>query len=224
MTMTCIVCPTGCQACSSATQCSRCTSGYSRYLDPTTQYQTCIQACPTGYYSGYSSSVSSYVCQLCDSSCTACNGSSSSQCTDCPDSEVLSSGSCFSYSTFTCPNGTYMDSMQCFACSKGCAICSVVTSCLQCLTGYDLGQTTGLCELPQSSCDPSCNTCSGSTQYDCTSCTSPLMLQAGTCITSCSSGFTYNAMSFQCEICFQGCTSCIGSTDLLWRKLRVQLS
>ena len=208
MTMTCITCPTGCLTCSSGTDCTRCTSGYFLYLDPTSQYQTCIQACPTGYYSAYSSSVVTYVCSQCDTSCAACNGSSSSQCTDCADDMILSSGSCYS-SSFTCPDGTYLDSWQCFNCTKGCAICSEVTSCIVCLSGYTLGTTTGLCEISQSLCDSSCNTCSGTTQYDCTSCSSPLVLQTGMCARSCSPGFTYNVMTFKCEICFESCTSCI---------------
>ena len=209
-TMMCYDCPTGCKTCSSSDWCKTCASGYSRYLDSTIQNQSCIQNCPTGYFSEYSSLDGTYECQACDSSCAACNGSSSSQCTDCPGDEILSRGSCFS-SSFSCPDGTYLDSLQCLACSKGCALCSEISYCVTCQSGYTLGTTTGLCELSQSSCDSSCNTCSGSTEYDCTSCTSPLVFQTGTCLRSCSPGFTYNVMSFQCEICFTGCISCIPS-------------
>ena len=203
--MTCNLCPTGCLLCASATHCIRCASGYSSYDD-----QSCLQTCPSSYFSGYVASEQHNVCQKCDSSCAECSGPNSNQCTDCPDGQILAAGSCVTPTIdFSCPSGTYLDSWQCLNCSRGCARCSEVTRCNECQAGYVLGSATGLCEVPQSSCHQSCNACSGTTEYHCTSCSSPLMLQAGMCVTSCSKGFKYNTMSNKCEICLESCTSCI---------------
>ena len=211
ISMTCNLCPTGCRLCGSPSLCLQCESGFSSYTDPLTQDSSCVKTCPSSYFSGFVSSSNSYVCQKCDSSCAECSGPNSNQCTDCLDNKVLSEGSCISPSVdFSCPNGTYLDSFQCLNCSKGCASCSEVARCNECLPGYVLGETTGLCEIPRSACHPSCGTCSGTTEYDCTSCASPLMLQAGKCVINCGLGFKYNVMNNKCEICFEDCTSCVG--------------
>ena len=208
--MTCKVCPTGCLLCGSPILCLGCASGYSLYTNPLTQDSICVKTCPSSYYSGYVATTHSYICQKCDSSCVECNGPNSNQCTDCPDGQILSRGSCVTpTSDFSCPSGTYLDSFQCLNCSKGCASCSEVTRCNECKAGYALGTTTGLCEIPQSSCHSSCKACSGATEYDCTSCTTPLVLHGGMCVKSCSQGFKLNVMTNKCEICLEGCTSCI---------------
>ena len=204
--MTCNPCAEGCRLCLTSYLCTECTSAYSLYSDTVSQNQTCLQSCPRGYYS---TSTSPHTCQPCNSQCAACSGPNSNQCTDCSDELILAAGKCVS-STQGCPAGTYLDSGLCLSCVKGCASCSSSLNCDVCLSGYTLGQTTGQCELEdQSLCNPSCKTCAGTTQYDCTSCNSPLVLQTHMCVKSCSPGFTLNTKSNECEICFENCDSCL---------------
>lgn len=102
-TKTCIVCPTGCAACSSLTNCSACSGIYLFY-----DYQ-CILSCFDGTFQLGST------CQNCSASCPTCYGSANS-CTSCNNPMVLYSNSCKS----SCPIGTYNSSGVCQNCLPSC--------------------------------------------------------------------------------------------------------
>ena len=204
--MTCNPCPQGCKLCLTSYLCTECSSAFSLYEDTKSQNFTCLQSCPRGYYS---TSSFPHTCQPCNSNCVACSGPSSNQCTDCSDDLILAAGRCVS-SSQGCPAGTYLDSGLCLSCVKGCSSCSSALNCDVCSTGYTLGESTGVCELAdQTKCDLSCKTCSGTTQFDCTSCNSPSVLQTHMCVKSCGAGFILNTKSNTCEICYENCNSCL---------------
>lgn len=135
-----------------------------------------------------------------------------------------------------CPNGTYGSSSSssntCVNCTLGCDICSSGTSCSRCSSGYYLYNNACSTTCPVNvtvanitgrtcdSCSLSCLTCQTSVTT-CTSCTASLVLNNGTCQSSCSNismipiNGTCTACSSSCLTCSittTNCTSCNTST------------
>ena len=112
----CYECPTGCASCSSSTSCSSCESGY------TLSSGKCIRPCDSG-------------CSSCDTSTGKCN---------------------------TCKSGYFKNNLgRCTACPAGCSSCSSSSSCSKCASGYTMignqcyaGQTK--CPNGQTLTDGSC--------------------------------------------------------------------
>jgi len=128
-------------------------------------------ACPSNTFLDQTTNT----CMACDSSCQSCV-SSSTQCTSCPNQMYLVGMKCVSscspgYVAFTQQNGTR-------------------TCVLACKDGFYQDKLTGSCL----SCDSSCNTCFGSSQFQCSSCVSGAsgtnnILFGKTCIASCPVGY-----------------------------------
>lgn len=112
----CHECPTGCATCSSSSSCSSCESGY------TLSSGKCIKPCDSG-------------CSSCDTSTGKCN---------------------------TCKSGYFKNSLgKCAACPTGCSSCSSASSCSKCASGYTMignqcyaGRTT--CPNGQTLTDGTC--------------------------------------------------------------------
>jgi hypothetical protein len=153
----CLPCMDGCDVCSSATDCSRCSAGKVR-IDPAEQGNYCVDACPSGMY------VDNRICQTCY------RGTSSTDCETCtPTGEclscsaigrnVLNDGVCVELPTVTpemdatavCPEGSFI-----FSEGDGDKV-DISTNLI----------AGGVCE----SCDPelNCATCDN-TPWGCTSC------------------------------------------------------
>lgn len=69
-------------------------------------------------------------------------------------------------------------------------ICSIIT------LSYPYLHFVPLLHLP--ACHPSCQTCAGPSQADCTSCPPMVSLQNGYCRTSCQEGHFLNAVTREC--------------------------
>ncbi|KAM8939375.1 extracellular matrix organizing protein FRAS1 [Pelodytes ibericus] len=140
---------------------------------------------------------------------------------ECKDGKVT----CFSQVCSSCPPGTLSMNIaheccpqcrpaqchsDCLTCSQSidhCDICRDETRLLQmgrcvysCDPGFYLdGKTCRACEKICSSCK---------NDFECTSCTTPLLLEDGQCVTSCSEGYFQNHLV--CEVCHESCSACRG--------------
>ena len=119
-----------------------------------------------------------------------------------------------SLSDCLCPNQYYsFISQTCTSCPLNISNCEANTSCIvkcqnnQCICMSDsYCNSTGGCSL----CHDSCSTCTGATEYNCTSCSdinAILDINTGQCI--CKAGFFLNS-NFSCSSCFNSCLNCTG--------------
>ncbi|EAR89540.2 EGF-like domain protein (macronuclear) [Tetrahymena thermophila SB210] len=209
----CKNCDVNCNTCQDSNNISICTSCKA----PKALYQSyCYDPCPTGYYAD-----TNQVCQPCNPSCLKCL-TNKDNCTDCPSTFQLSSGSCI------CPSNTVYDSGSktckscqlnqvidtinkiCVNCDPSCRTCKDkdnLQACTSCNTGFVLYNSTCIDKCPDKTykdsnnvckpCDPICATCFN-TSNQCTSCNSPLTLNGSSC--QCSSGF-YNSQTNKCVAC-----------------------
>lgn len=141
----CLGCDSSCLTCSGPgpSLCATCSSPLLFLSNVTGGY--CLSSCPTsGYYQ--SGGVS---CLACDSSCAYCSGSSTSQCTSCPNGTYLSSGYC----RLVCPPAAYPNSIsnQCSPCDGSCTFCfgPTINNCTACITGMVLYNFTCTLTCPK---------------------------------------------------------------------------
>ena len=185
--------------------------------------------------------------KFCHFSCNGCSRSMDpTACTACKEGYTLTSGLCTSSIpagqvkngttlTSSCPPGLYPNvDRVCQTCSAGCSSCQSVTGfCLQCSVSTQVISTMGVC---QASCDPNeytevtggvskCKKCHPS----CASCTGPGQNQCSTCITSTTGTFAYSItdktctspcvalnksyvlLNDTCDACKSGCNDCPSS-------------
>lgn len=129
----CVSCDSSCLTCGGpgASFCTSCNSSLFFVANITGGY--CIGGClPVGYTQSGTS------CLACDTTCYTCNGTSSSDCSSCPDSTYLSGGYC----RYVCPAATYPNDtlLTCVACSNNCTYCFGGTNdnCTGCISGLVL--------------------------------------------------------------------------------------
>jgi proprotein convertase subtilisin/kexin type 5 len=129
----CSDCQAPCVTCTSQAACLSCNS-------TTSLYQTsCLTNCPSGFTS---------IAQVCVSCLTPCQTCSTSQttCTSCLSSispSVFLTGSACVIAA-NCPLNTYPNSTnnQCTACVPPCLSCTTSSSCISCISGYNLAGNT----------------------------------------------------------------------------------
>ncbi|KAI5651344.1 subtilase family domain-containing protein [Phthorimaea operculella] len=204
----CFPCAEHCDTCSEkADMCSSCAHSYVLYNG------SCLAACPPGTYQK-----DDFGCMPCHETCESCNGPSENACVSCRIGDYAIKGRCVSQ----CPKGYYADAQrrECLACPIGCSICtSTVCSVCQekwiltkggnCLPdGNDKCDTNehyerGRCKK----CHSTCEKCSGPNEWDCLSCSSPLLLQGSRCVAECGQGYYQTAG--KCSKCPHTCSSCV---------------
>lgn len=123
----------------------------------------------------------SYTCIKCkDASCIKCSQAADS-CTKCAAGKVVLEGACVT----SCPAKYFLSAQTCVACPEGCAKCTAIGKCSECLPKYIMQPLVPLCASTCPSgffvsnskcmaCDKSCGTCYG-TATVCTSCTSGVL-------------------------------------------------
>jgi proprotein convertase subtilisin/kexin type 5 len=215
----CSACDTNCLTClmygstsftiGNGTYCLTCATSKSLFGS------SCVDACPSGYYSSVS------VCELCMSNCLNCTASNS--CSACQSGFSLYSNSCL----YTCPASTVSvtnaSTLQasCLACPSNCLSCSSLAApqCNNCLNGFYLynGGCLSNCSSVslyvsyQMTCAVcQCLTCS-TFAFNCTACANPYNLYNSQCILSCPNG--YYASSNICLPCTVNCLSCTSSSQ-----------
>lgn len=130
---------TGCQACTSKTNCTTC---HVKYQNPANNGGQCVmKTCPAAQYLNEEDGN----CYPCSNGCTKCTGPSN--CQSCQAAYNLVSGAYCELKT--CPQGTYlsMSDGQCYACPSTCSACSTVmntgetSACTACVDDYKLSGT-----------------------------------------------------------------------------------
>ncbi|KAL4506714.1 hypothetical protein ABPG72_000285 [Tetrahymena utriculariae] len=119
----CIRCPTGCNTCTSDTNCTTCSVGYIQYQT------TCVSSCPSGYSRLMQNGA--YVCGLCDPKCQTCD-TLSTTCTSCFPNTYLYNQSCIISSQI--PAGNFGDNTNWTVqpCMNYCVACSYKSLCTTC--------------------------------------------------------------------------------------------
>ena len=220
-------CHSSCSVCtgSSNTQCSACASG--NFLQPSST--TCLSTCPGGYWKDTTNNI----CAACDSACSACTGSSNTECSACTPGyflQPLPSTTCLN----SCPSGYGGDSTinKCVQCDVSCSGCTGTgndkciackseyflqpapsgTTCLNsCPTGFWKDTTNNKC-MP---CDVACSLCSDQTHTQCTACKLGYFLQPSStvCLNSCpTSGYWQDTTNHICATCNAACSLCSDQT------------
>ncbi len=114
---------------------------------------------------------------------------------------------------------------MCLACGNNCYTCFNSTACRSCISNYYYYQNYScLATCPTSSgyyitggyclrCYDTayCLSCSSSNINGCTSCSGGLVLQQGTCVSSCTIANTYLSGDGMCMSCDSGCYGCTGA-------------
>jgi hypothetical protein len=104
-------------------------------------YGQCTDHCVSGYYLN----LTSMSCQSCNLNCSTCviqvgSGSGNpSSCLTCIANNFLYNSTC----SDTCPVGWYSNQTVCLKCMPNCAICTNLTTCIQCTVPYFLYITIG---------------------------------------------------------------------------------
>lgn len=203
-----------------------------RTQDCTTE--NCLFECPLVYY--FNTSLGE--CFPCDSSCQACSGPSSSNCTVClaTDYTIPGVNSCYKSACPTgyvaqglicqtsCNTGYYNSSGFCTICNSNCTACTNATYCTSCNLGYTLypGTTTSSCiqdcgtalyvtsSLACAACSIGCGSCYG-TSTNCTACATGKLLYSNTCVSTCPLYTFQNGTN--CFDCHKSCYNCTGTSS-----------
>jgi len=180
---TCTPCYSLCQTCNGGTN-YNCTSCFGSDL---LQNGTCVSSCESGYMGNSGS------CLKCDSSCSSCNGLSSTDCLTCVNANFfLLNGACVA---------------QCTSPYWG------ITANKRCVNDCGIGSFGESLERICKNCDSSCKTCNGITNYNCTSCFGSQLLEEGTCVESCTTGYFSDGLG-QCLQCDSSCLICNGPAPI----------
>ncbi|KIL62256.1 hypothetical protein M378DRAFT_81478, partial [Amanita muscaria Koide BX008] len=229
-----LVCQLACVSCADGSgQCTQCQSGFSlnnadhTKCNPPQQVTGSGTVCPDGSFSNGNS------CQLCDSTCQTCKGSTSNDCTLCASNLYSVNGTCVTTNTDGICTGTNLiadnNKHECDSCPAKCTSCkipnfnvaSIVSQlqCTGCLPGFFLskGQCVPKCpdgtfvspndDLTCTACDSSCGTCAGSSTF-CLSCSGGQLASGGKCVQSCPENAFQSSGS--CLPCHPDCATCSG--------------
>ena len=135
---------------------------------------TCVAACPVGYYPNDAT----LTCDACATGCYNCT--SGTVCVECDSGYYLQQNNVCSTS---CPSGYFSNNSTktCDSCPTNCAVCGTTTACTTCFSFYFLNSSTNLCE----SCQANCQTCSDSST--CSQCQTDYSLENNVCVQNSSS-------------------------------------
>ncbi|CAG9329957.1 unnamed protein product [Blepharisma stoltei] len=206
----CQPCNTGCQTCTSPSQCITCfdktftivnadgsCSCKTNELTYNTTTHTCD--CPRGEYPDSKTAL----CDPCQDSCALCIAYDI--CFECINNSILyntGDGNCtcadaskiYDPTTNTCvscPIGKYAFQGNCYKCQVGCSDCEFWNECTECYPGMHLATSNEYCECddPKKTFNPSTNTCG-----DCE--------KEGGCGNGCAEGCNLCASPEVCETCY----------------------
>lgn len=195
----CVTCHHSCKTCrgTSSQDCASCNTGFSIN--------------PNG------------TCQQCHSKCLHCSGPGIGDCSACQKGFVLVAGQCRQChsSCLSCFNSS---PLSCTRCNKGhTRVNNVCVKCdLSCLTCFNTGKKhctdcfVGGTYFEEEChyCHESCLTCKGNTNTDCLSCIPEKshLPDEFMCVETCSSGYYYDLITSQCELCARNCKECTKGT------------
>ncbi|XP_012252633.2 furin-like protease 2 isoform X2 [Athalia rosae] len=210
----CILCPTGCQDCSS-TRCFTCSPDWN--LDSSgVCYPSTRARCDSMEY------FDSGRCKRCHSTCESCSGATRDSCITCQETLFLQGKKCVSQ----CEDGFYSITQPanralCVPCLHTCKTCASRLNCTTCQDNLQLqsGECRSSCAEGYYSdrgqcakCYLSCKTCSGPRRDQCVTCPKGWQLAAGECHPECPEGFFKS--NFGCQKCHHYCKTCRGEGPL----------
>ncbi|XP_031426860.1 proprotein convertase subtilisin/kexin type 5b isoform X2 [Clupea harengus] len=190
----CKKCSALCESClgSRSDQCSTCRPGF--YLKEGAN--TCVTSCPDGFYLDLHSNM----CRKCQDNCKKCTAASI--CTECKPGLSLQDTRC----QLACDPGTYYNGHRraCEPCHSACATCAGtgMEACHECAEGYyfedwkcvsscsvgyymsEQKAENGNIQKSCSKCDPTCYSCTGSGERNCSACVNGYNLEDGVCVVS----------------------------------------
>jgi hypothetical protein len=177
----CVSCSADCTQCTGeGNTCLACNNG--KFLSN----GACVAACPNTEFADNNG-----VCQLCDSSCSTCDGPAATDCTACKPNFVKSSDQdwldkCTDANCYQ--KGTKLQASD----DRGSAINGV---------GCDL-------------CDATCATCFGTAANECITCmpATPFLKGRDTCVASCGTGYFADSNDV-CQACSPDCEDCSSATQ-----------
>lgn len=214
-----------CASCTGPTtsDCLSCITGL--FLQVSPGPSTCETLCPDGFYSDATTNT----CLACDGVCVTCFGPLDSNCITCPDGEFLtinknsytcsscapgtypdSSGICYncdpncltcfggsSNECNTCENNKYFFDYQCFLqCPDGYFGVNDTMTCNTTCPNKTFGKTGSNTCWP---CYKDCEKCVGLGEYECTVCSTNLLLEEGKCRNPCSNDHFANPANSSCD-------------------------
>ena len=238
----CQLCDSSCVTCDAPgpTGCTSCPGGEFPSDGTCTACGTCA---PGTYEAQACSPTQDTTCPECDPSCETCSGPDATDCTSCPEGSFYDGETCEICET--CEGGYLVAACsadadaECGSCHESCESCSgpSVSDCTACEDGsffdddicvgcstcedgtYSSTACSAFDDTECSECDAFCETCSGPTASECTSCSTGRFLEAGVCETcSTCEGPTFQAASctetsdIECSSCDSFCASCSGPT------------
>ena len=115
----------------------------------------------------------------------------------------------------SCPAGYFADNLTsiCVLCPPTCSLCTSLSNCTVCATGYTLSSTYQCVSTTPSQCTvPNCISCLWSTSsslQNCSQCISGYSLHNGACVTVCPEA--YYSVSGLCVACSANCLNCSAS-------------
>ncbi|XP_068609494.1 proprotein convertase subtilisin/kexin type 5 [Brachionichthys hirsutus] len=208
----CMACEEGCRKCVlyNPKHCLSCTEGFYTFQDG------CYKNCPAKTYSV----AEEMSCVPCDDECVSCD---EDECYWCETDLFLSEGSCVS----DCPDGFYGDenTNDCEECHPDCVTCGGPEDddCLSC--DEDKTLENGECASEHEACPaktfrsadggcegchPTCESCSGEENNQCTDCAKGSFLTSQrTCVAQCPGGFFADGLGGVCASCPPGCLQCL---------------
>lgn len=224
LTLTINKCHQNCKTCQSNDNKNDCLTCYAGFSINTALPGECEAGCPLGYYRD----TGTKNCEACDPSCKSCFGPSTIECEMCFNDKVLYNVGVVSTCINNCPDNYASVGGVCKLCDSTCKVCkgTLPTDCISCsspkylMNGMCLNQCLGVyfgenvtatcvseCPLYTFPYTPSkvcmgcfnCRTCVGPEANDCKSCDSPLLLEEGKCVYSCSKDHFVNNETATCD-------------------------
>uniref|UniRef100_A0ABM5GKG1 Extracellular matrix organizing protein FRAS1 n=1 Tax=Pogona vitticeps TaxID=103695 RepID=A0ABM5GKG1_9SAUR len=200
----CLACEKTCSTCRDGYTCTSC-------QDPLLlKNGRCVTSCGEGFFPG------PLQCIACHESCATCQGPTAYNCSTCKDpSHVLLEAFCVAH----CGQGFYIKDGVCKACNEDCETCYPDRpACLRCAADRVLHDENCVLECPSGYyadnsqrcrvCHKSCASCVGPLATECISCSFPLALRHGQCLSACGEGF-YQDHTI-CRGCHSSCRECVG--------------
>lgn len=204
----CELCSSTCSTCMDATSCTTCRPNHSKYMIDSGN-ELCFPDCSSDFY--FDTNLEN--CQVCNTNCLTCSGSSSSDCLSCSPPLFLREGSCLTGCMPGEASVTNILGNQCIVCNANCSDCDV-NGCTGCTNGVILeGSTCGtLCAtqfyhdgIGCKQCIPRCDACT--TDITCDTCEDGWEVYNSICRKSCEIGETRLANQI-CYTCPVQCDSC----------------
>ncbi|EWS76002.1 zinc finger lsd1 subclass family protein (macronuclear) [Tetrahymena thermophila SB210] len=212
----CFKCTENCQICADQNKCKKCSQNFYLFNGGA----SCIPCNSQGQFQ------QSDTCQLCDVSCSKCQGMTQNDCLECKDSKQFSyKGKCEACSR----DGVFQNGRQCFDCAQNCKSCTGVEieKCTQCIDTFSFQQDKKCIICPTQDkyfidgnnfclkCHDTCQTCSDEKEISCKTCIDQLKIdkydrKCKICNTN--NGFFVNSQN-ECEKCHSTCKQCDGTSE-----------